>query len=79
MEYFSTRAFFNSMNKVVSRIYSLPLFLFIMPIFLLGQCYFSNNLNAQNLISVPFTNGFVGVNSGNNSSTTSYYLSGPSG
>ena len=34
---------------------------------------------SQNLISVPFTNGFVGDNTANNSSSNAYYLSGGSG
>ena len=33
-------------------------------------------LYSQNLISVPFNNGFVGNNTGNNSSSNAYYLSG---
>ncbi|BDB52189.1 gliding motility-associated C-terminal domain-containing protein [Flavobacterium ammonificans] len=36
-------------------------------------------VNSQNLISVPFTNGFVGDNVANNSSDNAYYLSGVSG
>lgn len=33
----------------------------------------------QNTISVPFPNGFIGINSGNNSATSCYYLSGAQG
>ena len=40
---------------------------------------FSINVSSQNLISVPFTNGFVGNNTANNQSTNAYYLSGASG
>lgn len=36
-------------------------------------------LLAQNYVSVPFGNGFVGVNGGNSVSNNSYYLSGASG
>jgi hypothetical protein len=36
-------------------------------------------LQAQNLITVPFTNGFVGDNTANNASNNAYYLSGTSG
>jgi hypothetical protein len=32
-------------------------------------------VESQNLISVPFTNGFVGDNTANNQSTNAYYLS----
>lgn len=39
----------------------------------------SAQLFAQNIVSVPFGNGFVGDVAGNNSSTNSYYLSGGSG
>jgi Calx-beta domain len=34
---------------------------------------------AQNLITVPFNNGFVGTNTANNVSSNSFYLSGASG
>ena len=33
----------------------------------------------QNLITVPFTNGFVGLNTGNNSAGSCYYFSGAQG
>ncbi|WP_396159275.1 hypothetical protein, partial [Flavobacterium sp.] len=36
-------------------------------------------VESQNLISVPFTNGFVGDNTANNQSANTYYLSGASG
>jgi hypothetical protein len=35
---------------------------------------FSNNLIAQNIISIPFSNGFVGDNAANNKSINSKYL-----
>ncbi len=41
--------------------------------------FFLSSLHAQNLISIPFTNGFVGDNVANNSSDNAYYLSGVSG
>lgn len=34
---------------------------------------------SQNFITVPFSNGFVGNNTGNNSSSLAYYLSGANG
>ena len=34
---------------------------------------------SQNLITVPFDNGFIGLNTGNNSAGTSYYHSGTGG
>ena len=36
-------------------------------------------LNGQNLITVPFSNGFVGDNSANNNSTNVYYTAGATG
>ncbi|MEN9995053.1 MAG: hypothetical protein RL762_1710, partial [Bacteroidota bacterium] len=36
-------------------------------------------LQAQNLITVPFSNGFVGDNTANNASNNAYYLSGTGG
>ena len=36
-------------------------------------------LNAQNTLSIPFGNGFVGVNTGGNSSGSAYYLTGAQG
>ena len=45
---------------------------------LVFSIFFLSSLHAQNLISVPFTNGFVGNNSGNTSSSSAYYLSGVS-
>ena len=36
-------------------------------------------VESQNLISVPFTNGFVGDNTANNVSSNSFYLSGATG
>jgi hypothetical protein len=36
-------------------------------------------LQAQNLITVPFINGFVGDNTANNASNNAYYLSGTGG
>ena len=46
---------------------------------LVFSIFFLSSLHAQNLISVPFTNGFVGNNVANNSSDNAYYLSGVSG
>ncbi|MFZ9658093.1 MAG: hypothetical protein ACO29Z_05325, partial [Crocinitomicaceae bacterium] len=37
------------------------------------------SVQAQNLITVPFNNGFVGNNTANNVSSNSFYLSGASG
>ncbi|MBP9850042.1 MAG: hypothetical protein KBC58_11460, partial [Flavobacterium sp.] len=37
------------------------------------------NINGQNLITVPFNNGFVGDNSANNNSTNAYYTAGANG
>jgi len=37
------------------------------------------NLTAQNKITVPFDNGFVGINTGNNRSDSCYYTNGGSG
>lgn len=37
------------------------------------------SVNAQNLITVPFNNGFVGDNSANNNSTNAYYTAGAAG
>ena len=34
---------------------------------------------SQNIISVPFPNGFIGINTGNNSAGSAYYLSGAQG
>ncbi len=34
---------------------------------------------SQNTVSVPFPNGFIGINSGNNSASSCYYLSGSQG
>lgn len=38
--------------------------------------FFLSSLQAQNLISVPFNNGFLGDNTANNQSTNAYYLNG---
>ena len=38
--------------------------------------FFNFNVQAQNLVSVPFGNGFVGINAGNAVSNSSYYLTG---
>ena len=35
-----------------------------------------NFVNAQNTLSIPFGNGFVGINTGGNSSGSAYYLTG---
>ncbi len=51
----------------------MKLIVFILPLLLTTQ------LLAQNTISVPFGNGFVGDVAGNNSSSNSYYLTGGSG
>lgn len=40
---------------------------------------FSINVYSQNLITVPFSNGFVGDNGGSNNATTCYYHSGAGG
>ena len=42
---------------------------------LIFAIFASNNLFAQNLVSVPFSNGFVGDNTANNVSSNSKYLS----
>jgi gliding motility-associated-like protein len=44
---------------------------------LIFSFFLSTNLSAQNLITVPFSNGFVGIE-GSNTATTAYYLSGNS-
>lgn len=46
---------------------------------LLITCLFGINAQAQNLVSVPFGNGFIGNNGGNAVSDNSYYLTGPQG
>ncbi|MBP5982631.1 MAG: hypothetical protein KA734_02835, partial [Fluviicola sp.] len=38
-----------------------------------------SNLTAQNFITVPFSNGFVGDNTANNQSTNAYFTAGTSG
>ena len=43
---------------------------------LLFSLFFLSSLHSQNLISVPFANGFVGNEDGNNKSINSYYLNG---
>ena len=40
---------------------------------------FSINVYSQNLITVPFSNGFVGDNGGSNSALNCYYHSGTGG
>ena len=37
------------------------------------------NVSSQNLITVPFNNGFVGDNTANNNSTNAYYSAGATG
>ena len=39
----------------------------------------TGTMHAQNTISVPFDNGFVGDNGGNNVCDNAYYLSGAQG
>ncbi|MFM7770018.1 MAG: Calx-beta domain-containing protein, partial [Bacteroidota bacterium] len=41
--------------------------------------FFLNTTQGQNLITVPFNNGFVGTNTGNNSASNCYYFSGVGG
>ncbi|MDP4951217.1 MAG: MopE-related protein, partial [Flavobacteriales bacterium] len=45
----------------------------------LSSMLVATNLSAQNLITVPFNNGFVGLSGGNNSATSCYYFSGTGG
>lgn len=49
---------------------------FIYSFFILIACL---QLSGQNLITVPFNNGFVGDNGGSKSATTCYYHSGAGG
>lgn len=51
----------------------MKLIVLILPLILASQ------LRAQNVVSVPFGNGFVGDVSGNNSCSNAYYLTGGSG
>ena len=48
-------------------------------ILLLFSFFLSANLSAQNLITVPFNNGFVGNNTANNNSNNAYYTAGVTG
>ena len=55
------------------------IYVFMKKIFLLLLFTFSFDVYSQNLISVPFNNGFVGDNTANNSASNCYYLTGGSG
>jgi hypothetical protein len=43
---------------------------------LVSALFLVMGLQGQNILSVPFTNGFVGTNTGNNSASNCYYTSG---
>ncbi|MBM3427917.1 MAG: hypothetical protein FJX95_03955, partial [Bacteroidetes bacterium] len=58
------------MNNQYFKDHRLRFPMFIVMLFLV------TGLKAQNILSVPFTNGFVGTNTGNNSAGSCYYTSG---
>jgi len=52
---------------------------FIVGFALLASLFIIPDAASQNLITVPFNTGFVGINGGNNSATSCYYFGGASG
>ena len=52
---------------------------FLLLLAFLSSMFVATTSFAQNIITVPFNNGFVGLSGGNNSATSCYYFSGTGG
>ena len=52
---------------------------FLLLVAFLSSMFVATTSFAQNIITVPFNNGFVGLSGGNNSATSCYYFSGTGG